>query len=226
MSRDADGAVAPELTTFFCRAKTALTLLIVTVLFLIGVLGEPAGIPFSYLLMAQDNPFLNISGNIVGVDYGPFRDGQDPNKGIFPTAEQLKEDMPVLKNIADAIRTYSATNGLENIVSFAAEEGLKVAPGAWLSDDPTANEKETDNLINLAQQYDNILFAVVGSEAILRWEKGWPQGLPKEKVIEQINRVKQKVSVPVTTAEPWHIWTNENNKDVAEAVDLILVNIH
>ena len=174
--------------------------------------------------IADNSAVLSLPTHIVGVNYGPFKDGQNPDIGIFPTLEQLKEDMPVLKKIADAIRTYSTTNGFENIVGIAEQEGLNVAPGAWLSDNATTNALETDNLITVAQQHDNVLFAIVGSEAILRFANGFPQGLSKSAVIAQINKVKANVSVPVTTAEPWHIW--RDNPDLVDAVDLIFLNIH
>ena len=198
-------------------------LFVVLLGFLLGV--PSVARPASYTFTTIDVPaaFMSLPPRIVGVDYGPFRDGQSPDTGIFPTLDQLKADMPVLKKIAGAIRTYSTTNGLQNIVGFADEHGLKVAPGAWLSDNATTNALETDNLITVAQQHDNVLFAVVGSEAILRFENGFPQGLSKNAVIAQINKVKANVSVPVTTAEPWHIW--RDNPDLVDAVDLIFLNI-
>jgi exo-beta-1,3-glucanase (GH17 family) len=191
------------------------------------LLGVPSvARPASYTFTTIDvrGAVMTVPTSIVGVDYGPFRDGQSPDKGVFPSSQQLKDDMPVLKVIADAIRTFSTTNGFENIVGFAEQEGLNVAPGAWLSDNATTNALETDNLITVAQQHDNVLFAVVGSEAILRFVNGFPQGLSKNAVIAQINKVKANVSVPVTTAEPWHIW--RDNPDLVNAVDFIFLNIH
>jgi exo-beta-1,3-glucanase (GH17 family) len=169
-------------------------------------------------------PCTLFDSHIIGVDYGPYRDGQNPDKGIYPTSAQMQEDMTALKDFTDVIRTYSVTNGLEDIVGFAYKQGLKVAPGAWLSDNEYNNDKECNNLIELTGKHDNIPFVVVGSEAIYRYENDIAQGLSKDKVIEQINRVKKNVSVPVTTAEPFHIWLN--NSDLADAVDLLFINIH
>ena len=196
--------------------------------FLLGV--PSAARPASYTSTTIDvpgavmNAVMTLPARIVGVDYGPFRDGQSPNTGVFSSSQQLNDDMPVLKVIADAIRTYSTTNGFENIAGFAEQQGLKIAPGAWLSDNAKTNALETDNLITLTQQHDNVLFAVVGSEAILRFENKRPEGLSKNAVIVQINRVKQNASVPVTTSEPWHIW--RDNPDLVDAVDLIFLNIN
>jgi len=79
-------------------------------------------------------------------------------------------------------------------------------------------------LIEVANASADIPFAVVGSEAILRFEKGWPDGLAKAQLLALIDRVKQQVSVPVTTAEPWHVW--RDHPDLAAAVDLLFVNVH
>ena len=171
-----------------------------------------------------EGPKLLATPSIRGVDYGPFREGQSPEKGIFPTIQEMEEDMPLLKMMASTIRTYSVTNGFENIIGLGKKYGLKVVPGAWLSDNQAANEQEINNLIKVANQSDNVPFVVVGSEALLRWEKGWPGGLPENKLIEYITQVKQNVTVPVTTAEPWHIWLAHPN--LVEAADFIFMNVH
>ena len=87
-----------------------------------------------------------------------------------------------------------------------------------------ANTNEVGSLIALANQNSNVLFVVVGSEAILRQENGWGYGLPEADVIAHVNRARQNVAVPVTVAEPWHIWTN--HPALVEAVDLIFINEH
>jgi exo-beta-1,3-glucanase (GH17 family) len=50
--------------------------------------------------------------------------------------------------------------------------------------------------------------------------------VPKKEVIARVDAVRTALggAVPVTTGEPWHIWTD--NLDLAAAVDLIFINIH
>lgn len=158
---------------------------------------------------------------IIGVNYGPFRDGQSPDRGVFPTADQLREDMPVLRRIAPCIRTFSVTNGFDQIPAMAKQAGLKVVPTAWigpLSTAGAANDAEVSKLISVANQNDNLLFLAVGSEALLRGD------VSKERLIAYINQVKQGVTLPVTTAEPWRVWLD--NPDLANAVDLIFLNVY
>lgn len=164
-----------------------------------------------------------IGGNggnerIVGVNYGPFRDGQSPLTGTYPTEKQMLEDMPILRKMAPYIRTYSVTHGLEQIPKLASQYGLKVVPTAWLGTNAAANNTEITNLIAVAKQNSNIPFVVVGSESLLRGD------VTKSKLKEHIAYVKQRVSVPVATAEPWHVW--RDNPDLAEVVDLIFINVH
>ena len=161
---------------------------------------------------------------MIGVDYSPFRDGQNPNAGSFPTAGQMQADMPVLRQMANVVRTYSSTNGLDQIVGAARSQGLSAAPGAWLSDNASSNRDETDKLIAVAAQNTNVVFVVVGNEAILRFENGGGQGLPASSVIAQINRVRPAVGVAVTTSEPWHIW--RDHPELVAAVDLIFLSVH
>src|SRR5688572_18772405 len=71
---------------------------------------------------------------IRGLRYGPFRSGQDPNSGIFPSEAQIAQDIAILAEISDTIGTYSLANGLYRIVELASATGdLKVAPTAWLA---------------------------------------------------------------------------------------------
>lgn len=79
---------------------------------------------------------------IVGIDYGPFRDGQSPLTGSFPTTAQMQADMPILRRMGDSIRTYSALNGFDQIPALAKQSDLKVVPTAWLGKNTTANNAE------------------------------------------------------------------------------------
>ena len=159
---------------------------------------------------------------IKGVCYGPFRDGQNPDQGIFPSETDIREDMPILKNMAEAIRTYGVCNGLEKIVPIANEFDLKVSPGAWICSNYEGNEEEINNLTSLAQNYE-VETVIVGNEVVLRYENGGDT-LTEAELVDYVTRVRENVSVPVTTGEPWHIW--DTHPDLVNAVDHILIHIH
>lgn len=154
---------------------------------------------------------------IYGVGYGPFRNGQNPDWGPFPSEEEIQEDMLFLNRLTNNIRTYGSTGGLESIATIASNYGINVIQGAWLSDNYTTNNLEIANAIRIANEgiVDSV---IMGNEVLLR------RDLSEAELISFINSTKNNVSIPVTTAEIWSIW--ENSPKLVTAVDFILVHIH
>lgn len=152
-----------------------------------------------------------------GVAYGPYRDGQNPHPGPYPSVDEIQEDMLLLKSLTNRIRTYGATGCLEPIASIAKEHGLKVSQGAWLDENRINNTFEIESAIKIVNSgvAESI---IVGNEVLLRNE------LSKAELIDYIRKIKNNVSVPVTTGEVWSIW--KNSPDLAGEVDYILVHIH
>ncbi len=156
------------------------------------------------------------TGEIVGFSYSPYQREQDPSKGTHPTDAQIAADLKLLSGTVQAIRTYSVIHGLEDIPDLAAQDGLSVAAGAWISGDMSRNENEIANLIKLADKR-NVVRVLVGNESLLR------NDLPVKDLISYIQRVKKSVWKPVSTAEPPFIWLA--NPDLVKAVDYIGVQI-
>lgn len=176
-----------------------------------------------FILCSRDNskqPFTvpkSLEAN--GLCYSPFRDGQSPEAGIFPTADQIKEDLESLKDITGSIRTYSTTNSSEKIPAIAKQLGLSIYQGVFLSSNLEQNKAEIENAITLANQkmVDSI---IVGNEIMLT------NTLNESALIQYIREVKQNVpaSVSVTTAEPWSEWIIHPN--VVKEVDYLMVHVH
>ena len=95
--------------------------------------------------------------------------------------------------------------------------GLRVAAGAWLDRRDENNEREIAALVRLARENPNVDRVVVGNESILRGDLSVPA------LIADITRVKRKVRVPVSTAEPWHVWLRY--PQLARHVDFITVHL-
>ena len=97
--------------------------------------------------------------------------------------------MRTLAPTTRAVRTYTATNGVELVPAAAAEQGLKVTVGAWIdkpypNDDKAkkledcgpsgvpansgfaANSAELRSAIDLAKRNNNVNGIVVGNETI------------------------------------------------------------
>jgi exo-beta-1,3-glucanase (GH17 family)/cellulose synthase/poly-beta-1,6-N-acetylglucosamine synthase-like glycosyltransferase len=155
---------------------------------------------------------------IQGFSFSPMRKHQNPLEGQYPSAKEINEDLALLAGKAHAVRTYSVTQTLAEVPRLVAQHDLNLTMGAWISDDHQANEKELDQLIQLARRHhDNIVRVIVGNEALLRKE------VTPKRIISYLDRVKRKVWAPVSLAEPWHIWLK--HPELADHVDFIAAHI-
>ena len=59
--------------------------------------------------------------------------------------------------------------------------------------------------------------AIVGNEVVLR------NDIPVEQLIGYLERVRRVTDIPVSTAEPWHVWIK--NPELAEHVDYLAVHM-
>ncbi|MCW3135632.1 MAG: glycosyl hydrolase family 17 protein, partial [Canidatus Methanoxibalbensis ujae] len=154
-----------------------------------------------------------------GVCYSPFRDNEDPEFGILPTIDELKEDLFLIKNLSKSIRTYGISKNLSEIPRLCEDIGVDCYPGAWISMCKCDNEMEIDNLIKIANEnLSHVRGLIVGNEVLLRGD------MSEDDLIEYIRRVKSNTTLPVGTAEIWRTWLE--HEKLAENVDFILVHIH
>lgn len=150
-------------------------------------------------------------GLISSLSYSPYH-GEENRK----SDEEIDEDLALLAKYSHAIRIYSTIDGLDRIPPIAARHGLEVFAGAWVSKDPAATNKEISGLITMAQANPNVTRVIVGNETLLR------EDVKLRELIDLIEQVKRQVNVPVSTAEPWHIWIK--HPELAQAVDFITVH--
>lgn len=124
----------------------------------------------------------------------------------------------MLSGKADAIRTYTVEGVFEEIPALAYPYKINIALGAWLDKDQVKNQREVETLIQLIEEPPyNIVRAVVGNEVLLR------EDLTEAELIAWLQQVRQQVKVPVSTAEPWHVWMK--HPELAEEVDYIAVHM-
>jgi len=153
-------------------------------------------------------------GVINGVSYSGYREGDAAN---HTSDADIEHDMSVLSGKVGSVRVYGVRDGLDRVPAAAARHDLNVTLGAWISRDPGANAEEVGHLIDVVHANPNIKRVIVGNEAILR------NDISPADLIGFINRVKQQVDVPVSAAEPWHVWLKY--PELADAVDFITVHI-
>ena len=155
-----------------------------------------------------------FGGIINGLSYSGYKAGDSEHR---LSDEQIDRDMAVLAGHTTAIRIYGVSDGLDRIVGAAARHGLNVTLGAWISPDPAANAEELTHAINVANANPNVKRLIVGNETLLRAD------VPPQDLIAMIERAKRQVSIPVSTAEPWHIWLE--HPELADSVDFITVHV-
>jgi exo-beta-1,3-glucanase (GH17 family)/cellulose synthase/poly-beta-1,6-N-acetylglucosamine synthase-like glycosyltransferase len=138
---------------------------------------------------------------IQGFSFSPFRAWQSAIDHVLPSEEEINADLALLSKKTHAIRTYTLEGSLAAIPRLAKEHDLNVTLGVWLDSDLETNEVEIETAIRVVQENRrNVIRVIIGNEALLRGD------LTAEQLIAYIDRVRAAVEVPVSTAEPWHIW--------------------
>jgi exo-beta-1,3-glucanase (GH17 family) len=159
-------------------------------------------------------------GKISSVSFAPFREGQSPLTEVFPTSEEIDEDLRLLAGETHTIRTYASTQGLKDVAAIAQKYGLNVIQGAWIGGMTMAeeNQAEIDQLIKVANEYPDVIKRViVGNEVLLRGE------LKPEQLLQYIRQVKKAVKQPVSYADVWSFYMRY--PEIAKEVDFFTVHI-
>jgi exo-beta-1,3-glucanase (GH17 family)/cellulose synthase/poly-beta-1,6-N-acetylglucosamine synthase-like glycosyltransferase len=170
-----------------------------------------------WALMRDNVRAPNFDGQLASVSYAPFGDSVHPDAGGKAQATQIRSDLKMLAPITRAVRTYSATGGVELVPGIASEFGMRVTAGAWIDKDQDRNEREIRSVIDLAKRHSNVNGVIVGNETIFRGEQ------KVSDLIQMIQRVKRSTNVPVTTGEIWHVWIE--HPELVSAVDYIAAHI-
>lgn len=156
------------------------------------------------------------------VSYSPFHQpGQTPfEREMSISAEQIEADMTALARRFNCVRTYSVTQGMQEVPRFAEKLGIKVLLGIWIGREQAANEKELTLGMALAQQYPAVIRAViVGNEVLLRREQ------TPAMMRAHIERVKAAApGMPVTYADVWEFWLRYQ-QDLLGSVSFATVHI-
>ncbi|MHB8788762.1 MAG: glycosyltransferase family 2 protein [Desulfobulbaceae bacterium] len=155
---------------------------------------------------------------IQGFSFTPMRPWNDPIKKSLPTEEEVDADLKLLADKTNAVRTYAVEGVQAMIPALALKYGLNVTLGVWLDKDLENNEREIETAIRVAREnYRNVIRVIVGNEAILRGN------LTVKELDAYLERVQAALSVPVSTAEPWHIWYK--HQELAQHADFIATHM-
>jgi exo-beta-1,3-glucanase (GH17 family)/cellulose synthase/poly-beta-1,6-N-acetylglucosamine synthase-like glycosyltransferase len=167
-----------------------------------------------------NRPATNIApyhGEIGGFAFSPFHKGESPETGKYPSTAEIKSDLVFAAKHTHNIRTYTVEGDLGQIPALAEGMNLNVTLGGWLDRHPEANAKELAKLVQVANANPDVKQIMVGNETMLRGDLTVPQ------LIADIRQVQAKTHVPVSTAEPWHVWLK--HPELANQVDFITVHL-
>jgi glucan 1,3-beta-glucosidase len=132
--------------------------------------------------------------------------------------ELVSSDLRLLAERFQCVRTYSVSEGLDDVPRVARELGLKVLLGMWISMDAPSNDREIARGIELANEYADVVSGIiVGNEVLLRRE------LTAAQLRGLLERVKAATKVPVTYADVWEFWLR--NAELAKVADFVTIHI-
>lgn len=157
-----------------------------------------------------------LNNGMHGLCFSPYEEGQKP--GDLISESQIRRKLELIKPYTKWIRTFSCTDGNEQIPILAKEYGLKTLVGAWLGDDPIINEDEINGLINLTNK-GCVDIAAVGNEVMYR------EDLSEDELIDYINRVKSAIpNTPVGYVDAYYEFTDRPK--ITDVCDVILANCY
>ncbi|MEN0065576.1 MAG: glycosyl hydrolase family 17 protein [Myxococcota bacterium] len=162
----------------------------------------------------------------VGICYSGYRKGQSPDSGVYPSRDQVLQDLRLIERTFREIRLYDAGPHAAVVLEMIAAEGLnlKVLLGAYLhaeasnpdcpwggmhDEDVLArnrieNAAEVQRAAALANRYPSIVTSVaVGNEATVSWTDHL---VPVPRMIDHVRAMKASTDKPVTFCEnhvPW-----------------------
>lgn len=176
----------------------------------------------------MSTPMLTLpSGNAIC--YSGYREGQGPDRAIYPSVAQIREDLHLLARHWHLLRLYDCSVHAERVLQVIREDRLplRVMLGAYLAaemsnpgcpwggvyaeDQLQANWRENDaeleRLVRLANAHEDSVFSVaVGNEATVDWTDHY---VPVPQMMAYVRRVKERVPQPVTFCENYVPWQHK-----------------
>lgn len=151
-----------------------------------------------------------------GLCFSPYVEGQKPGDQL--SDNQIRRRLEIIKSYTKWVRSFSCTEGNENIPRLAKEYGMKTLVGAWLGNDRESNEKELEGLIQLTNE-GVVDIAAIGNEVLYRGD------LTESELLDYIHRGKVEIEdVPVGYVDAYYEF--RDHPKVSEACDIILANCY
>jgi exo-beta-1,3-glucanase (GH17 family)/cellulose synthase/poly-beta-1,6-N-acetylglucosamine synthase-like glycosyltransferase len=170
---------------------------------------------WAYLNRPEQEPAW--PAKIQGFSFSPMREGQSPLTQNFPSEAEINADLALLSGKTHAIRTYTVEDVEAKVPELAQKHKINVTLGAWIDARLEKNEKEIETLLSITRTTHNVVRVIVGNEVLLRGD------IPIEQLIAYLDNVRKQLQIPVSTAEPWHVWVK--HPELAQHVDFLAVHM-
>lgn len=182
---------------------------------------------------------------VKAICYSGFRAGQSPESGIFPSYEEVKQDLLILQGHWQSLRLYDCDPHAETVLAVIKNEQLDftVMLGAYitaemnnlgcpwggsyseqeLEQNKQINLRQINKLIVLANQYPDIITSLsAGNEATVDWTDHY---VPVDSVINYVRLIKKQAKQPVTFCENYVPWLHKL-KPLVDEVDFISIHTY
>ena len=177
--------------------------------------------------------------------YSGYREGQSPPSGVFPTYEQIREDLLILERHWRYLRVYDCTQHAETVLQVIRDEKLHfqvmlgmgleaevsnyncpwggVYSDAKLRANRTSNQAELERMIDLSRRYPKEVLALsIGNEASVEWNDHM---VPVDRLIQMAKRLRKETQHPVTFCENYVPWMNKL-KGLVKHLDVISIHTY
>jgi exo-beta-1,3-glucanase (GH17 family) len=177
--------------------------------------------------------------------YSGYREGQSPDRQLYPSVEQIREDLHLLARHWQLIRLYDCSPHAERVLQVIHEDRLplRVMLGAYLAAEASnpgcpwgglhsetqleanrcENQAELERLVELARRHEDIVFAVaVGNECTVDWTDHW---VPVSQMVGYVRWVKARLPQPVTFCENYLPW-QDKLRELVDELDFISLHTY
>lgn len=175
--------------------------------------------------------------------YSGYRQGQSPRLEIYPSYEEIREDLFILARNWRYLRLYDCSPHAETVLQvirdeklpFRVMQGIDLAAevsnpqcpwGADYSEETLranrrANREQLERAVALSREYTEIIFSVsVGNEAAVEWSDHL---VPIDRLLTYARRLKDTVPQPITFCDNYVPWTS---KLAPLAAELDFISVH
>jgi exo-beta-1,3-glucanase (GH17 family) len=154
----------------------------------------------------------------------------------------VREDLGLISRHWRVLRLYGSAEVAPKALELIQGEHLDlgVLLGVWIAaearydsngrvigrlpDAATANRREIEAGVKLANRYPSIVRAlVVGNETQVFWSAG---RVPQAQLVAAIREVRGRVGQPVSSADDFAFWERPDSRALAAELDFVMVNLH